>query len=156
MPIILGIDPGSNITGYGIINSNGTVHQHVASGCIRVKTSSGKSLYKIFAEISELMNVYQPEEVAIEKVFVHANPNSALKLGEARGAAIVALTKDDLVIAEYSSREVKKTVVGYGAAAKNQMQHMVKLLLKIKNDLQEDEADALAVAICHAQHGKKQ
>lgn len=156
MPIILGIDPGSNITGYGIINSNGITHQYIASGYIRVKTSAaGKSLYKIFAEISELMNIYQPQEVAIEKVFVHANPNSALKLGEARGAAIVALTKNNLAIAEYSSREVKKTVVGYGAAAKNQMQHMVKLLLKIKNDLQEDEADALAVAICHAQHKRQ-
>jgi len=153
MPIILGIDPGSHITGYGIINSDGIKHQYLASGSIRL--SKNKQLYKIFTEISQLLDLYTPAEAAIEKVFVHANPNSSLKLGEARGAAIVALTKGDIMLAEYSTREVKKTVVGYGAAAKHQIQHMVKLLLRIKTELQEDEADALAVAICHAQHRKQ-
>jgi len=151
--VILGIDPGSRITGYGVVDSNGTKHVYIASGCIRVPaTAAGKPLYKIFAEISQLISRYAPVEAAIEKVFVHANPNSSLKLGEARGAAIVAITQDNLKLAEYSSREVKKTVAGFGAAEKAQVQYMVKLLLKIKTDLQADEADALAVAICHAQH----
>jgi len=155
MSIILGIDPGSNITGYGIIDSNGVKHQYIASGCIRTRNQKGdKQLYKIFASISELVKLYLPQEAAIEKVFVHANPNSALKLGEARGAAIVALSEGDIKIYEYATREVKKNVVGFGGAAKEQVQHMVKLLLKLKNALRADEADALAVAICHA-HAKK-
>ena len=153
MSIILGIDPGSHTTGYGVISSDGTKHQYIASGCVYPRNlAGGKQLYKIFAEVSKLLDIYAPTEAAIEKVFVHTNPNSALKLGEARGAAIVALSKGDMIIAEYATREVKKTVVGFGGAAKEQVQHMVKVLLKIKAELQEDEADALAVALCHAQH----
>lgn len=151
MPIILGIDPGSSITGFGIINVIGNKHSYIASGIIRVlKTSFSKQLHQIFSEISELVSLYKPQEAAIEQVFVHINVNSALKLGQARGAAIVAAAQDGIKIAEYSARQIKQAVVGYGNAEKTQVQHMVKLLLKLDDIPKKDEADALAVAICHA------
>lgn len=151
MPIILGIDPGSNITGFGIIDVVGNKHSYIASGGIR--TSKGDfsvQLAQIFSGISELMKKYRPEEAAIEQVFMHVNVSSALKLGQARGAAIVAVAQENIKMAEYSARQVKQAVVGYGNAEKSQVQHMVKLLLKLKGELQADEADALAIAICHA------
>lgn len=151
MPIILGIDPGSHITGFGIINSAGNKQSYIASGSIHVvKKTFGEQLKQIYDGIAELISLYHPEEAAIEQVFVHINVNSALKLGQARGAAIVAMAQGDIDIAEYSARQVKQAVVGYGNAEKTQVQHMVKLLLKLQNELQADEADALAIAICHA------
>jgi crossover junction endodeoxyribonuclease RuvC len=151
VPVILGIDPGSNITGFGIINYQGNKYSYIASGCIKTtKNHPSKQLYEIFSGISQIVKLHQPQEIALEQVFMHANVNSALKLGQARGAAIVAATQGNIKIAEYSARQVKQAVVGYGNAEKNQVQHMVKLLLKLKDKPQTDEADALAIAICHA------
>lgn len=145
MTTILGIDPGSRFTGYGIITTNGISHKYITCGRIKVK-----NLSDIFSGITKIITTFEPDEVAIEQVFMHENPNSALKLGQARGAAIVAASTKDLKIAEYSTREVKQAVVGYGGAAKNQIQHMIKLLLKLNATPEEDAADALAIAICHA------
>jgi crossover junction endodeoxyribonuclease RuvC len=151
VPVILGIDPGSNITGFGVIEVVGNKYNYIASGSISTtKNHLSKQLREIFDGISALIGLHHPEEVAIEQVFIHANVNSALKLGQARGAAIVAVSEENIKIAEYSARQVKQAVVGYGNAEKSQVQHMVKLLLKLKDKLQPDEADALAVAICHA------
>lgn len=151
MPTIIGIDPGSNITGYGIISSNGIKHQYIASGCIRLgQKSYAQKLHQIYVDLSTVVAEHQPEEAAIEEVFVHANVNSALKLGQARGAAIVALSNGGINIAEYPTRKIKQAVVGYGGAEKNQVAQMVKLILKMTQQLQADEADALAVALCHA------
>lgn len=151
MAVILGIDPGSNITGFGIIEIVGSKYNYITSGSIRTtKNHLSKQLGEIFHGIFDLVKLYHPKEVAIEQVFMHANVNSALKLGQARGAAIVAIAEENITVAEYSARQVKQAVVGYGNAEKAQVQHMVKLLLKLKDKLQADEADALAVAICHA------
>jgi crossover junction endodeoxyribonuclease RuvC len=148
MTVIIGIDPGSRHTGYGVIRVVGKDSQYLASGCIHVvKEEPSRRLQKIFSGLQEVIQLYQPHEAAIEQVFMHNNPGSALKLGQARGAAIVALT---IPVAEYSARQVKQSVVGYGAAQKDQVQHMVKRLLNISEDLQADAADALAIALCHA------
>lgn len=151
MSIILGIDPGSRVTGYGVIQTmNQTLH-YVGSGCIR--TSEGKfshRLLEIFNGVCELMEQYHPDEVAIEQVFMHQNPNSALKLGHARGVAMVACASHRLDVSEYSPREIKQAVAGYGAAEKIQVKHMVVQLLQLSASPQNDAADALAVAICHS------
>lgn len=156
MPIILGIDPGSRITGYGIINSAGSKQQYIASGCIRINEDNfAAKLQKIFTSICEIIKLHQPQEAAIEQVFVHANVNSALKLGQARGAAIVAIAHQGLIdVAEYSARQVKLAVVGYGNAEKAQVQRMIQMMLGLKALPQADEADALAIAICHANSRK--
>jgi crossover junction endodeoxyribonuclease RuvC len=136
------------MTGYGIIRIEGARHIHLDSGCIRVAADNpGHRLQQIYTGLKTIIQQYQPVEAAIEQIFMHQNPNSALKLGQARGAAIVAL---ELPISEYSARQVKQSVVGYGAAKKEQVQHMVQQLLNIKDSLQADAADALAVALCHA------
>jgi crossover junction endodeoxyribonuclease RuvC len=146
--IIIGIDPGSRITGYGVIRVEGNQNFYLASGCLRLTGEDANNrLQKIFTGLQEVVRLYQPVEAAIEQVFMHENPGSALKLGQARGAAIVSL---GLPISEYSARQVKQSVVGYGAAKKDQVQHMVKRLLNYTNTLQADEADALAIALCHA------
>jgi crossover junction endodeoxyribonuclease RuvC len=153
MKTILGIDPGSRITGYGIIRSDGQRHQYIASGTI-VATGTGglpERLVRIFNGISTIIQHYAPQEAAIEEVFMAQNAGAALKLGQARGAAVVALAHHDLPIAEYAARRVKQTVSGYGAADKSQVQYMVKLLLNVVGNAAIDAADALAVAICHAQ-----
>jgi crossover junction endodeoxyribonuclease RuvC len=151
MNIILGIDPGSQITGYGIIQSNGHRHNYLTSGCIRVKgLSVSQRLQQIFQGIQEITLNYQPHEVAIEQIFMHRSADSALKLGQARGAAIVAAAMHYLPLAEYSARQIKQSVVGYGAAKKEQVQHMVQTLLNLSGTPQADAADALAVALCHA------
>jgi crossover junction endodeoxyribonuclease RuvC len=148
MTIIIGIDPGSRFTGYGIIHVKGNQHFHLAHGCIKVAgENSGERLQHIYQSLKEIILIHQPQEAAIEQVFMHQNPGSALKLGQARGAAIVAL---GMSVAEYSARQVKQSVVGYGAAKKEQVQHMVKKLLNISENLQADAADALAIALCHA------
>lgn len=151
--IILGIDPGSNITGYGVIHSEKNKHRYLDCGIIRVKHSNfAAQLQQIYSGISKIVTLYQPDEVAVEQVFVNINVNSALKLGQARGAAIVAASANEQIkFAEYSSRQVKQAVVGYGAATKVQVQHMIKALLQLSEAPSEDAADALAVALCHAQ-----
>jgi len=152
MTIILGIDPGSRLTGYGVIKQNGRKFTYLGSGCIKAIAAGkelGPRLQTIFAGVSELILQFQPDMFAIEQVFMAKNPDSALKLGQARGAAIVAATNKGLNIAEYSARQIKQSVVGTGAADKSQVQHMVKSILKLPGTPQADAADALAVALCH-------
>lgn len=148
MTIIIGIDPGSRITGYGVIRVQGNQSFHMDSGCLHVSADNpGERLQNIYSGIQKVVQQYQPHEAAIEQVFMHQNPGAALKLGQARGAAIVALS---MSVAEYSARQVKQSVVGFGAAKKDQVQHMVQRLLNLSKPLQVDEADALAIALCHA------
>lgn len=151
MSIILGIDPGSRITGYGVIEQKGSRCRYIASGCIRTKGDTlAPKLDMIFSGICEIIKQYQPSEFAIEQVFMAKNPDSALKLGQARGAAIVAATQADLYVCEYSARQIKQAVVGTGAATKDQVQQMVMQILTLSGKPQADAADGLAVAICHA------
>ncbi len=148
---ILGIDPGSRITGFGIIEVHKNQQKYITSGCIRLKsTCPHENLNQIFSAIQVVIEKYSPNESAIEQIFMHNNPGSAIKLGQARGAAIVAMTQKSLVVAQYSARQIKQSVVGYGAAKKEQVQHMVCKLLNLTGQPQADAADALAVAICHA------
>jgi len=153
LSIILGIDPGSRLTGYGVIKQNGRQFSYLGSGCIKAISAGedlGSRLQTIFAGVSELIIQFKPDMFAIEQVFMAKNPDSALKLGQARGAAIVAATQSGLDIAEYSARQIKQSVVGTGAAKKEQVQHMVKSILQLPGTPQADAADALAVALCHA------
>lgn len=152
MSLILGIDPGSIKTGFGIINVVGSQHDYVTSGVIRLPVDQPlPQRIKVLVEsISEIINTHCPQQVAVEQVFMAKNPGSALKLGQARGAAIAACVALDMEVAEYSARQIKQAVVGTGAADKAQVQHMVKALLKLPANPQEDAADALATAICHA------
>jgi len=150
--IILGIDPGSRITGYGIIECNQNNLKYITSGCIRIDTSGTfpDRLKQIFFDVTEIVKEYQPTHAAIEQVFLHHNPSSALKLGQARGAAICAITQFDITVGEYSARQIKQAVTAYGGAQKSQVQFMVKNLLNLSGLPQTDAADALAIAICHA------
>lgn len=152
MSLILGIDPGSRKTGYGLITHISGKSLYVSSGVIRIPEmlSLPQRLKVIFDSVSEIINKHQPTEFAIESVFMAKSAGSALKLGQARGAAIVAATFYDLPVSEYEARKVKQSVVGSGAADKTQVQHMVKALLTLPAAPQEDAADALAVALCHA------
>ncbi|MFT5161569.1 MAG: crossover junction endodeoxyribonuclease RuvC [Alteromonadaceae bacterium] len=151
MAIILGIDPGSRFTGYGVIEQQGHKLTYLGSGCIRIVADTlPEKLQIIFAGVSEVIRQFGPQLFAIEQVFMARNPDSALKLGQARGAAIVAATNNKLPVAEYSARQIKQAVVGTGAADKSQVQLMVKTLLKLPGTPQADAADALAVAMCHA------
>ena len=154
---ILGIDPGSRVTGYGIIDSDGQRSQHITSGCIRMKQDDlPQRLGVIFKEISILLETHQPTEFAIEQVFVSKNAGAALKLGQARGAAICAAVVAGLPVSEYSPRTIKQAVVGSGSADKKQVLHMVKRLLCLSGELAEDQADALGVALSHAHIGATQ
>ncbi|WP_026374487.1 crossover junction endodeoxyribonuclease RuvC [Aestuariibacter salexigens] len=150
MAIILGIDPGSRFTGYGVIRQQGNQFTYLGSGCIRVTGDdlAGK-LKLVFDGVNAIIDEFKPTRFAIEQVFMARNPDSALKLGQARGAAIVAATQHNLPVAEYSARQIKQSVVGKGAADKTQVQHMVTYLLKLPATPQADAADALAVALCH-------
>lgn len=151
MSLILGIDPGSRKTGYGLVSHISGKSFYVSSGVIRIPDvlSLPERLKVIFDSVSEIINKHQPTEFAIESVFMAKSAGSALKLGQARGAAIVAATFHDLPVSEYEARKVKQSVVGNGAADKTQVQHMVKALLTLPAAPQEDAADALAVALCH-------
>jgi len=150
MTRIIGIDPGSRRTGYGIIDITGSNISYVSSGIIRLPEGGLPSRLKlIFDGISQLLDQYQPETMAVEDVFFARDPKAALKLGQARGAAIVAGVNAQLPLSEYSARSVKQAVVGTGAADKKQVQMMVTSLLKLAEAPAEDAADALAVAICH-------
>ncbi len=149
---ILGVDPGSRRTGYGIIEVQGSRLAHVTHGVITpvpTATLDGR-LSSLFAELSSVITRYKPEDAAIEDVFMARNAASALKLGQARGALVVACTQAGLPVTPYSPTAVKQALVGFGRAEKQQVQHMVRLLIKPAGALQEDAADALAVAICHA------
>ena len=151
MSLILGIDPGSVKTGFGIINYDGGRSEYVTSGVIRLpRDELPARLRVIYDSVSELIELHCPQELAIEQVFMARSAGSALKLGQARGAAIVACVARDMLVAEYSARQIKQSVVGTGAADKGQVQHMVKVLLNLPADPQEDAADALAAALCHA------
>jgi len=151
MSIIMGIDPGSRITGYGVINKQGNKLTYIASGCIRVSEKElPQRLKQIFDGVTQLIEQYKPDEFAIEQVFMAKNADSALKLGQARGVAIVAAMNASLTVGEYAARLVKQAVVGTGGATKDQVGHMVMNMLKLAGRPQEDAADGLAIAICHA------
>jgi crossover junction endodeoxyribonuclease RuvC len=150
---ILGIDPGSRLTGYGIIEDSPRGYKYIASGSIRIKADYFPDrLKQIFDGILEIVDNYHPDQMAIEQVFMHKNADSALKLGQARGAAICAVQIKGLPVFEYAARQVKQAVVGKGAADKIQVQHMVKILLNVQGDLSLDASDALGIGICHAHY----
>jgi crossover junction endodeoxyribonuclease RuvC len=152
---ILGIDPGLRITGFGVLDQSGQKLAYVTSGCIRTPQSGELSirLKAILDGLAEVIAQHRPHYIAIEKVFVNANPQSTLLLGQARGTAICAAVMHDLPIAEYTALQVKQAVVGNGHAKKEQVQEMVKRLLKLAGAPSPDAADALACAICHAHGG---
>ena len=153
---ILGIDPGLRITGFGVIEKCGNALAYLASGCIRTDaaTSLPQRLGTIHAGLGELIGKYQPDQAAVEIVFVNVNPQSTLLLGQARGAAISALVAGGIEVAEYTALQVKQAVVGNGHADKTQVQHMVRRLLALTGDPRADAADALACAIAHAHGGQ--
>ncbi len=150
---ILGLDPGLRITGFGLVDQLGTQLRYVASGCIKTKDGELPSRLKTLLDgVREIVDTYRPDVVAVEKVFVNVNPQSTLLLGQARGAVICGAVSCDLPVAEYTALQVKQSVVGYGKAHKEQVQHMVQRLLALDASPGPDAADALACAICHA-HG---
>jgi len=151
---VLGIDPGSQCTGFGLVDVVGARLTYVASGVIR--TGQGEfaaRLCEIFRCVKTVVEQYQPQEVAIERVFVNRNPDSALKLGQARGAAICATADANVTLFEYATRQIKQAVVGTGSAEKAQVQLMMKSILRLDGALAADAADALAAAVCHALRG---
>lgn len=151
---VLGIDPGSRVTGFGVVQvlRNGRL-QYVSSGCIRapVRELAGR-LQAIYSGVNEIIAAYQPTIITAERVFMARNADSALKLGQARGAALCAGINAGLTVSEYSATEIKSAVVGRGRADKRQVQHMVRALLDLDRAPPPDAADALACAICHAHH----
>ena len=153
---IVGIDPGLRVTGFGVIERHGSELIYVASGCIKSndKQSLPERIRTLFAGLSEVITTYEPDQAAVEKVFVNVNPQSTLLLGQARGAALSALVHAGLPVAEYTALQVKQAVVGQGKAAKEQVQHMVIRLLELPGAPNPDAADALACAICHAHGGQ--
>ena len=152
---ILGIDPGLRITGFGVIGREGQRLEYVTSGCVKTRESSdmAERLGTILAGLGEVIATHRPDEVAIEKVFVNVNPHSSLLLGQARGAAVCAAVLAKLPVTEYTPGQVKQAVVGKGRAGKEQVQEMVKRLLRLPGHPSPDAADALATAICHAHGG---
>ncbi|QIV96001.1 Holliday junction endonuclease RuvC [Allofrancisella inopinata] len=153
--VILGIDPGSRITGFGVIKAQDNKLYYVASGCIRItEVTIANRLKQIADGITEVINTYVPTESAIEQIFMFQNPTGALKLGQARGVAMCTLAINGLGVSEYSAKQIKQAVVGTGAAAKSQVQHMVQSLLGLSKKPPEDAADALAIAICHYHSSK--
>ena len=150
---IIGIDPGSQKTGVGIIDVEGNHMRHVHHALIRTpKEEFDKRLYALFAGLKEIVSEFRPQSAAMEDIFVAKNSSSALKLGQARGALLAALGDSALSVTPYSPASVKQAVVGFGRADKEQVKHMVRILLHPPEPLPEDAADALAVAICHAHH----
>jgi crossover junction endodeoxyribonuclease RuvC len=152
---VLGIDPGSQRTGFGVLDAAGSRLTYVASGVIRTSQSEfATRLCEIFRCMQTVVAQYQPNEIAIEKVFVNRNPDSALKLGQARGAAICGTADAKAVVFEYATRQIKQAVVGSGNAEKAQVQLMMRSLLKLDGPVSSDAADALATAVCHALRGR--
>ncbi len=151
LPRIIGIDPGSRITGFAIIDTDGQKSHHVVSGCIKTQGADfPQRLGIIFKDVSELIKTYNPVEMSIEQVFMATNAGAALKLGQARGAAICAAVEHDLSVAEYAPRLIKQAVVGRGGADKAQVQQMVKIILNLHIPMTPDQSDAIAIALCHA------
>ena len=152
---ILGIDPGLRITGFGVVEKQGQRISYVTSGCIRAAAADLPGRLKsILDGLREVIALHRPEQVAVEKVFVNVNPASTLALGQARGTAICAAVDAGLPVAEYTALQVKQSVVGNGHARKEQVQEMVKRLLRLAGAPSPDAADALACAICHAHGGQ--
>lgn len=150
---VLGIDPGSNITGFGIIDWDGRNARYIESGCIRVgHLPVHVRLGQIYHSLATIITHFKPQTVAIEQIFLAHSVSSALKLGQARGAAMVAVARASLPLAEYSARQVKSAVVGRGQADKKQVQYMIQHLLKLSLELPLDASDALGIAWCHIQH----
>lgn len=149
---IIGIDPGSRVTGYGVIDTDRGRLYFVACGVVKTTPDYpfATRLNEIFEGLNQVIQVHEPAVAAIEEVFLASNPRSALKLGHARGAAVVAAMQNGLAVYDYSPRAIKQAVVGYGQAEKEQVQHMVQVLLALSGKPSPDAADALAVAICHA------
>ncbi len=154
MARILGIDPGLQKTGWGIVDSSGSSLRFIASGLIKTnsKFPMSKRLGSLYHGLIAVIDEFKPEEAAIEETFVNQNPASALKLGQARGVLLCVPALKGLSVEEYSANKIKKSVVGSGHAAKQQISMMIKTLLPVCGDISEDEADALAVAITHAHH----
>lgn len=151
MSIILGIDPGSRVTGYGLIRHEGGQSTYIASGVIRLNAERmTERLDQLFQSLENIVIEYTPAEAAIEKVFVGKSADSALKLGQARGVALLALTRAGLTVAEYAARSIKQTVTGSGAADKMQVSDMVVRTLELSGRPSTDASDALAIALCHA------
>lgn len=153
MTLILGIDPGSRVTGWGIVRQNGSRNEFVDCGCLWIgekEEDVTSRLRDIYAGITDIVARYAPVEVAIEKIFMGKSADSALKLGQARGVAIVAAVNAGLPVSEYSAKQVKQAVVGTGGAEKAQVQQMIRMMLKLPEIPPADAADALAVALCHA------
>lgn len=152
---VLGIDPGSQRTGFGVLDAVGNRLTYVASGVIRTSQSDfAVRLGEIFRCMQTIVAQYQPQEIAIEKVFVNRNPDSALKLGQARGAAICGTVEAKAEVFEYATRQIKQAVVGSGNAEKAQVQLMMRNLLRLDGPVPADAADALAAAVCHALRGR--
>ena len=153
---ILGIDPGLRVTGFGVLEKSGQKLAYVTSGCIRTDQDADlpERIRTILEGLSQLIAEIRPHQVAVEKVFVNVNPQSTLLLGQARGAAICAAVIGNLPVAEYTALQVKQAVVGNGHARKEQVQEMVRRLLRLPGDPSPDAADALACAICHAHGGQ--
>lgn len=147
--ILLGIDPGSRVTGYGVIDVTAKP-RYIASGCIRIEGDDlAQKLARVYAGIGELIGLYRPVEFAIERVFMAKNADSALKLGQARGSAIVCAANHGIPVHEYAARQVKQAITGNGGAEKAQIQHMVTALLSLDAPPPADAADALAIALTH-------
>jgi crossover junction endodeoxyribonuclease RuvC len=153
---ILGIDPGSRLTGFGVVHvlSSGKL-DYVASGVVRVPAVDLAARLRIIYEgIAEVIETYRPQTLAVEKVFMARNADSALKLGQARAAAILAGANHKLAVNEYTALQIKQALVGKGHAQKEQVKHMVKAVLALSGNPQADAADALACAICHVHHAQ--
>lgn len=153
---VFGIDPGSHITGYGVVEKQGSSLIHIDNGCVVSKRTNlpHKRLEEIFSGLEEALKRFQPDAVSIEEAFFAKNAASALRIGEARGIAMLAASRTGVPVHEYSTREVKQAITGFGQATKEQVQEMVKRLLKLPEVAQVDASDALAVAICHLQSFK--
>ena len=151
---ILGIDPGSRITGYGVIQAQSTQLALLACGTIRTgaETDFSKRLLVIFTDLREVIQAHKPDVAAVEEIFLNRNPSSTLKLGHARGVAMIAALQSGIEVFDYTALRVKQAVAGYGKAEKSQVQYMVRTLLGLNAAPSSDAADALAVAICHAHH----
>ncbi|EGV36887.1 crossover junction endodeoxyribonuclease RuvC [Neisseria weaveri] len=149
---VLGIDPGSRVTGFGVIDVRGREHFYVASGYIKTPANAplAERIAVITENLDEVITTYRPQQAAVEQVFVNVNPAATLMLGQARGAAMAALVMRKLPVFEYTALQVKQAVVGQGKAAKEQVQHMVVQMLGLSGTPQSDAADGLAVALTHA------
>ena len=149
--LVLGVDPGSRTTGYGLVDKKDNIMRCVHAGAISFSGNApfSERIYKIFQSMLDIITSYKPQEMAIEDVFFAKNVKSSLKLGHARGAALIAAGNCGVKVFEYTPLEIKKSVVGYGRASKEQVRSMVQVILKLKNQFGSDTSDALAVAICH-------